>query len=86
MAKPKKKYKSTRLSAARVKEMVRQNYEPGRHDKCLMSVYRNVVSKQLGISERTYWRYLKTETDPPTNTINGEQEEDERQMRLWAEE
>jgi hypothetical protein len=70
MAKKHKKYLSTRMKAERVKELVRQHYEPGRQDKCLMWVYRHVVKPATGISERSYWRYLdemgveKAEEDP----------------------
>lgn len=53
------KHNSTRLSAARVREILRANYEPGRQDKCMLAVYRNKIKPLTGISERTFWRYIK---------------------------
>lgn len=53
------KRKSTLVSAARVKEIISQHYEPGRHDKCKKAIYRNYVYKQTGISESTFWRYMQ---------------------------
>lgn len=70
------KHNSKHLSAERVKAMVREHYEVGRQDKCMLAVYRNVVRKQTGISERTFWRYI--------NDIEAEQPtvEDKNQLRL----
>ena len=71
-----KKYKSTRMQAEKVKELVRLKYEPGRQDKCLLAVYRNVIKPLTGISERTYFRYLKEiEAEIPA--------EDPNQLRLF---
>jgi len=71
------KHKSTKLSAARVKEMLRLEFEPGRQDKCKMAVYRNIISKVTGISERTFWRYMKElEAENPI-------QEDPNQLKLF---
>jgi hypothetical protein len=70
------KRKSTRLSAARIKEIILANYEPGRQDKCKKAVYRNIISKQTGISERTFWRYMQ-------EIEEGQAVEDKRQLKLW---
>ena len=76
MAKRNKKYLSTRIKAEKVKELVRQNYEPGRQDRCLMWVYRNFVKPSTGIGERTYWRLLgEMEEMKPA--------EDPNQLRLF---
>jgi len=71
------KHISTRMSAERVKLMLKKEFEPGRQDKCKLAVFRNVISKQTGISERTFWRYL--------NEIEAEakQEEDPNQLKLF---
>ena len=71
------KHKSTKLSAARVKEIILVNYEPGRQDRCKLWVYRNIIKPQTGISERTFWRYQKE--------IEAEQQEqdDPKQLKLF---
>lgn len=54
-------------------------YEEGRQDRCKLWVYRHHVAGQLGISERTYWRYLRTKfTKPPQAPSNAP-----RQLRLF---
>jgi len=78
MAKKHTKHKSTRLSAERVKELLRADYEPGRQDKCKLAVYRNKIRPITGISERTFWRYM--------NEIEAEQEkpiDDPNQLKLF---
>lgn len=71
------KHKSTRLSAERVKEILRADYEPGRQDKCMLAVYRNKIKPLTGISERTFWRYIKEiEAEQPA-------EDDPRQLKLF---
>jgi hypothetical protein len=42
-----------------VKGIVDRYYESGRQDRNLSWVYRNVVRKQIPISYRTFFRYLK---------------------------
>lgn len=54
----KRKHKSTRKSAERVKELLGESYEAGRQDKCKLAVYRNKIKPLTGISERTFWRYM----------------------------
>lgn len=72
-----KKHKSTRMSAERVKELLRAHYEHGRHDKCKLAVFRNKIKPMIGISERTFWRYM--------NEIEAElpKPEDKRQLKLF---
>ena len=70
------KHKSTKLSAARVKEIILANYEPGRQDRCKLWVYRNIIKPQTGISERTFWRYQKEIEDE-------KKEDDKRQLKLF---
>jgi len=52
------KHISTKLSADRVKDIIRINVEPGVQAKCKSAVYRNKIFQLTGISERTFWRYL----------------------------
>jgi len=52
------KHISTKLSADRVKDIIRENYDPERRDKCKLAVYRIKIKPLTGISERTFWRYL----------------------------
>lgn len=75
---PKKhKHLSRRMSAERVKELLRANYEPGRQDKCKLAVYRNKILPLTGISERTFWRYMRqVEEEQPAV-------EDRRQLKLF---
>jgi hypothetical protein len=65
------------MSAERVKELLRADYEPGRQDKCKLAVYRNKIKPQTGISERTFWRYMQEiEAEQPVV-------EDPRQLKLF---
>ena len=52
------KHISTKLSADRVKEIIRQHYDPERRDRCKLAIYRIKIKPMTGISERTFWRYL----------------------------
>jgi len=61
MRKKKEHHISKHISAENVKLLFKQNYEPGRQDRCKLAVYRNVIQKATGISERTFWRYLDEE-------------------------
>lgn len=58
----KKRFKSTQLRSERVKEIIREHYEPGRQDRCKLAIYRTKVRPVIGISERTFWR-LMTEVE-----------------------
>ena len=62
-------YKSTVKKAQIVRGILSEYYEEGRQDRCKMWVYRNKVAPALGISERTFFRYLNT----PENTDQGTQ-------------
>jgi len=52
------KHVSTKLSADRVKEIIRQHYDPERRDRCKLAIYRIKIKPITGISERTFWRYM----------------------------
>jgi hypothetical protein len=52
------KHISTKLSADRIKEIIREFHEPDRRDRCKLAIYRNKIKPVTGISERTFWRYL----------------------------
>ena len=69
---------STRLSADRVKAMIRADCEPGRQDKCKLAVYRNKIKPVTGISERTFWRYMNE-----IEAENGQPVEDPNQLKLF---
>lgn len=53
-------YKSTVKKAQIVRGILSEYYEEGRQDRCKLWVYRNKVAPVLGISERTFFRYLNT--------------------------
>nr|DAE48070.1 MAG TPA: helix-turn-helix domain protein [Caudoviricetes sp.] len=61
-------YKSTVKKAQIVRGILSEYYEEGRQDRCKLWVYRNKVAPVLGISERTFFRYLNTPepTEPST--------------------
>lgn len=65
-------YKSTVKISEMVQKIVKDNYEPERHDRCKLWVYRNKVAPVLGMSERTFWRMLKV---PKANALNKEKRE-----------
>lgn len=56
-------YKSTAIRAKEVQEIVKKHYEPGRQDRCKLWVYRTIVAKQFGISQRTFFFYLSLNLD-----------------------
>jgi hypothetical protein len=51
--------KNTIERAKIVSELLNKNYQEGRHDRCKSWVYKNVVYKQIPISKRTFFSYLK---------------------------
>lgn len=51
-------YKSTTQKAQMVRSILAEYYEEGRQDRCKLWVYRNKVYPALGISQRTFFRYL----------------------------
>lgn len=77
MQKKNKHHESRRMLAERVKTIVREHYEPGRHDRCKLWVYRNFVKPQIGISERTFWRCQDEDSS------KNECKDDPRQMKLF---
>jgi len=46
-----------------VRQLVADNYEEGRQDRCKRWVYRHIVRKSYPMSERTFWRYLRENND-----------------------
>lgn len=77
MAKKHPKHISRRISAEKIKAIIRNWYEPGRQDRCKLWVYRNYVFPETGISERTFWRYQKI-VDEEMKPI-----EDPHQLKLF---
>lgn len=51
-------YKSTKRRADEIAQLVEENYEVGRQDRCKLWVYRHFVAPKYGISERTFFRCL----------------------------
>ena len=58
-------YKSTLKKKHIVRQIVALWYEEGRQDRSKEWVYRNKVRPALGISNRTFWRYLAMTDDLP---------------------
>lgn len=50
--------KNTMSRAKIIVEIVEAYHEPGRHDRCLEWVYRNMVFPVYPISRSTFFRYL----------------------------
>lgn len=70
-------FKSTKSRAKKVKEVLNEHFEPGRQDRSRLWCYRNHIRTQFGISERTFFRYLKTETE------DNDAQTDPRQLSLF---
>lgn len=51
-------FKSTQKRAEQIMRLLAEYYEPGRQDRCKRWVYLHHVLHTLGISERTFYRYL----------------------------
>lgn len=51
-------FKSTLKRKEYIESLLKEYYEPGRQDRCKRWVYLHYVLKDLGISERTFYRYL----------------------------
>lgn len=51
-------FKSTLKRKEYIELLLKEYYEPGRQDRCKRWVYLHYVLKELGISERTFYRYL----------------------------
>lgn len=52
-------HKSTIIKALKVQQIVKDHYEQGRQDRCKLWVYRHYILKEFGISQRTFFYYLK---------------------------
>ena len=81
-------HKSTRKKAELIQKMVADNYQPERHDRCKLWVYRNYVQKTIPMTERTFWRYMNMNTEAPQPSRNkfgtgSEGGEDVRQLKLF---
>jgi hypothetical protein len=61
----KMKQKNTIKRAIMVQKLLAEHYRPGRHDKCKLSVYRNVISKIYPMSRATFFRYLAVREKEP---------------------
>ena len=64
--------RSTEKRMQEVKRIVETYYEAGSLDRCKLWVFRNYVRPHMGISERTFFRYLSDRG----------RREDERQLKL----
>lgn len=58
-------HKSTLKRAEAVMAIVEQHYEAGRQDRCKLWIYRNIIARQTGISQRTFFRYLNAAGQQP---------------------
>lgn len=56
-------HKNTAQRQRLIRDIVAQHYEPGRHDRCKLWVFRNVVSRSYPMSERTFFRCLGSAGD-----------------------
>ncbi|HPI70445.1 MAG TPA: hypothetical protein PLF99_03900 [Tenuifilaceae bacterium] len=70
-------HKSTRRKAMEIQELVAAHFEEGRQDRCKLHVYRHIVKPKYGISERTFFRYLKVRPEAEKRP------EDQRQLKLF---
>jgi len=68
-------HESREKSAEKVRALLLLHYEPGRQDRCKLAVYRNYIKKETGISESTFFRYLKK--------IEPDSKEDDQQLKLF---
>ena len=72
---------STALRIRMVKKMVADLYEPGRQDRNKQWVLRTAVAPLLGISRRTFTRYLHTSDADVARALGSGREE--RQLSLF---
>ena len=73
---------NTRLKAQIVRKILDTYYEPERHDRCKLWVYRHHVRHLLPMSESTFWRYVARSAES-AESERAEGGEDERQLRLF---
>lgn len=50
---------ATEIRIGMVERLISEHYEPECHRKCYLNVWRHFVFPQMGISQRTFTRYLK---------------------------
>lgn len=66
-------HESKKLQAELVRAIVKENYEPGRQDRCMLAVYRSKIKARFGISTRTFWRYIhESDMLPDDSKPNGQ--------------
>lgn len=75
--------RSTALRIAAVKALMRNHYEPGRQDRNKSWVWRVTVSPSLGISRRTFSRYVNTPDEDVKKALSPRT--DPRQLSLFPE-
>ncbi|PQL95194.1 hypothetical protein [Apibacter adventoris] len=46
-----------------VQDIIKENYEPGNQSKSRRRIFRDIISKQVPMSERTFRRYLAINLD-----------------------
>ena len=51
-------HRNTIRRAQMVRDIVEEHYQPERHDRCKLWVYRNMIQKVYPISVRTFRRYM----------------------------
>jgi hypothetical protein len=61
-----------------VQRIVEENYEPGNQSKCRLQAYRQNVMDIYPMSERTFWRYVKTDVSKKKQR----EKDDPRQLKL----
>ena len=71
-------YKSTKQRIEEIKNLTKQYYEPGRHDRCKLWVWRHVIYPRYGISKRTFFAYLSTDEE-------AEDDDNQSQLTLFQE-
>ena len=54
---------ATEIRIGMVERLISEHYEPENHSKCYLNVWRHFVFPQMGISQRTFTRYLKVIKD-----------------------
>lgn len=71
-------YKSTKQRIEEIKNLTKQYYEPGRHDRCKLWVWRHIIYPRYRISQRTFFAYLSTDEEV-------EDDDNQSQLTLFQE-
>ena len=56
--------KSTQKRKELVRDIVEAYYEPGSQSSCKLQIYRHHIAPSMGISQRTFFRYLSSHGQP----------------------